>query len=230
MIKLTQLNFFTSEDAPPWLPPPAREARGHAFWAQIIALIEIPISVVLSIVSFYYYFKFSAPGYLIVNPNAAAYAASYLWLSVYFIAVIFVSILEITFIKAHVSSLIDTGKFVPAEERAIIWGIVSILFGLIPGIFLIASAFRLRAMNSEMPQSAMQSVRPQSETQPVQKQDAAQPGHAARKEQQPKPQQYSVPAATTTPRHHADMVKCKKCGASYPAFMHACPNCNEPKS
>ena len=212
------------------MPPPAREARSHAFWAQIIALVEIPFSVVFSIISFYYYFKFSAPGYVVVNPNAAAYATSYLWLSVYFMAVILVSILEIAFIKRHVSALIDTGKFVPAEERAIMWGIVSILFGFLPGIFLIASAFRLRAMNSEMPQSAMQSVHPQHDVQPPQKQESPQQKSRAKQEQQSKPQQYSVPAATTTPRHHADMVKCKKCGASYPAFMHACPNCNEPKS
>jgi uncharacterized OB-fold protein len=26
------------------------------------------------------------------------------------------------------------------------------------------------------------------------------------------------------------MIKCNKCGVQYPAFMHACPNCNEPKS
>ncbi|MDH2905369.1 MAG: hypothetical protein PXX82_03340 [Methanomassiliicoccales archaeon] len=224
------MNFFTSEEVPPWLPPPAREARSYAFWAQIVALIEIPISVVLSIVSFYYYFKFSAPGYVIVNPNAAAYSTSYLWLSVYFLAVIFVSILEISFIKAHVSSLIDTGKFVPAEERAIIWGIVSILFGFLPGIFLIACAYRLRAMNSEMPQSAMQSVGSQTDVHTTAKQEVPQQWHPQKQEQQTRPQQYNVPAATTTPRHHTDMVKCKKCGASYPAFMHACPNCNEPKS
>lgn len=227
---MTQLNFFTSEEAPPWLPPPAREARNHAFWAQIVAFIEIPVSVVLSIVSFYYYFNFSAPGYILVNPNAAVYATSYLWLSIYFIAIIFVSVLEITFIKLHISSLIDTGKFVPAEERAIIWGIVSILFGLLPGVFLIACALRLRRMNSQMPQSALENVQPQQTVKPAQKQETAPQRQGPRPEQQSKSQQYSVPSATTTPRHHADMVKCKKCGASYPAFMHACPNCNEPKT
>ena len=85
-------------------------------------------------------------------------------------------------------------------------------------------------MNSEMPQSAMQSVGSQTDVQTTAKQEVPQQWRAQKQEQQTKPQQYNVPAATTTPRHHTDMVKCKKCGASYPAFMHACPNCNEPKS
>jgi uncharacterized OB-fold protein len=27
-----------------------------------------------------------------------------------------------------------------------------------------------------------------------------------------------------------EMIKCNKCGVQFPSFMHACPNCNEPKS
>ncbi len=229
---LTQINFFTSEETPPWLPPAARDARNHAFWAQIVALIEIPAAVVLSIVSFYYYFKFSAPGYVIVNPGAASYSTTYLWSAVYLIAVVFVCILEVAFIKLHVTAYIDTGHFSSAEERAIIWGILSILFGVLPGVFLIASAIKLRSTGVQMPQSAMETA----ETAP---QETKQPGRASERpavqktraqEPQSGSQPYAIPPATAAPKHHADMVKCKKCGASFPAFMHSCPNCNEPKS
>ncbi|MBX8644693.1 MAG: hypothetical protein KIY12_08240 [Thermoplasmata archaeon] len=227
---MTQINFFTSEETPPWLPTTAREARSHAFWAQIVALIEIPAAVVLAIISFYYYFKYSAPGYVLVNPNAASYSTSYLWFAVYLIAVVFVCILEVAFIKLHVTSFIDTGHFSSAEERAIIWGIISILFGILPGIFLIASAVKLRATGVQMPQSAVEhQEQPLSHTTAQQK-ESQPPAKARQPESQVKSQPFTVPPATGPSRQHADMVKCKKCGASFPAFMHSCPNCNEPKS
>jgi hypothetical protein len=229
---LAQINFFTSEETPPWLPPAARDARNHAFWAQIVALIEIPAAVVLSIVLFYYYFKFSAPGYVIVNPGAASYATTYLWSAVYLIAVVFVCILEVAFIKLHVTAYIDTGHFSSAEERAIVWGIISILFGVLPGVFLIASAIRLRSTSVPMPQSAVETA--ESTVREAQQPAVAQERPPVQKtkfqDSQARTQQYTVPPATATTKHHADMVKCKKCGASFPAFMHSCPNCNEPKS
>ncbi len=230
---MSQLNLFTSEDIPPWLPPQAKEARSHVFWAQIVAFIEIPLSVFVTVLLLYYYFKYSAPSFVRINPNAASLASAFFAFAMYFIAIVIVSVLELVFIRVHVSNQIDNGKFVVAEERAVLWGILSVLFGLIPGIMLIAAAMSLRDLSrhttsvKELPtepaaskQSTQQAAGSQADTK-----KAVPPPQTPAKQAQ----QYSVPAASAS-RQHADMVKCKKCGASYPAFMHSCPNCNEPKS
>ncbi len=227
---MSQLNLFTSEEIPPWLPPQAKEARSHVFWAQIVSFIEIPISVFLTILLLYYYFRYSSPSFVRINPNAASLASAFFAFAMYFIAIVIVSVLELAFIRVHVSNPIDSGKFVVAEERAVLWGVLSILFGLIPGIMLIASAMSLRELNKhatsvkEIPAEAANGQPPSG---------PAPPGGEAKKPVQPpqtpakQPQPFSVPAAS---KQHSDMVKCKKCGASYPAFMHSCPSCNEPKS
>lgn len=212
---------------PPWLPPQAKEARSHVFWAQIVAFIEIPISVFLTILLFYYYFKYSAPAYVLVNPGASSVASAFFAFALYFIAIVLVSVLELVFIRLHISNQLDAGKFVVAEERAVLWGVLSILFGLIPGIMLIAAAMSLRDLNKhttsvkEIPQETGGGIQgtqgsPEAKT-------AIPPPQTPAKQAQ----QYSVPAAA---KQHTEMVKCKKCGASYPAFMHSCPSCNEPKS
>ncbi len=223
---MTQLNLFTSEDIPPWLPPQAKEARSHVFWAQIVAFIEIPVSVFLTVLLLYYYFKYSAPSYILINPNSGTLAGAFFAFAMYFVAVVVVSVLEVVFIRVHISNQIDSGKFVAAEERAVLWGVLSILFGLIPGIMLVASAVSLRDLNKhatsvrEMPQEVQKEQQPQKQPEPA---PAVPPPNSP----PPRQQQFSVPAAS---KQHPDMVKCKKCNASYPAFMHSCPNCNEPKN
>lgn len=222
---MSQLNLFTSEDMPPWLPPQAKEARSHVFWAQIVAFIEIPLSVFISILLLYYYFKYSSPSNLLVNPNAASLASAFFYFAMYFAAIVVVSVLELVFIRVHVSNAIDTGKFVAAEERAVLWGVLSILFGLIPGILLVAAGMSLRDLNRHVStvKEIPREVQAQSQQGTAEQKKTVQPPQTPPKQAQ----QYSVPPAS---RQHPDMVKCKKCGASFPAFMHTCPNCNEPKN
>lgn len=221
---MAQLNLFTSEEMPPWLPPQAKEARSHVFWAQIIAFIEIPLSVFLTVLLLYYYFKYQA--------LSSSLASGFFAFSMYFVAILIVSVLELVFIRVHVSNHIDSGKFVVAEERAVLWGVLSILFGLLPGIMLVAAALSLRNLNKhttsikEIPEEPQRGSSPAAETKKGasgEQRKGVQPPQSPAKQTQ----QYSVPEAS---RPHTDMVKCKKCAASYPAFMHSCPNCNEPKN
>lgn len=225
----SQLNLFTSEDIPAWLPPQAKEARSHVFWAQIVAFIEIPLSVFITVLLLYYYFRYSATSYLLINPNASSLASAFFTFSMYFVAVVIISILELVFIKVHVSNPIDSGKFVVAEERAILWGVISLLFGLIPGIMLLAAGISLRDLNrhvtsvKEIPSDIRQQGRETARGSPTETKRSIEPPQSP-----PRPaQQYSVPPAS---RQHPDMYKCKKCGASFPAFMRSCPNCNELKT
>lgn len=206
---------------PPWLPPQAKEARSHVFWAQIIAFIEIPLSVFLTVLLLYYYFQYQA--------LSSSLASGFFAFAMYFVAILIVSVLELVFIRVHVSNHIDSGKFVVAEERAVLWGVLSILFGLIPGIMLVAAALNLRNLNKHTTSVKQLPEEPQPGQQTVKKESQGDQRKGVQPPQSPpKPtQQYSVPEAS---RPHTDMVKCKKCGASYPAFMHSCPNCNEPKN
>jgi|GEM_PF-4633965 hypothetical protein len=231
---MTQVGFFTSEEIPPWLPPQAKEARSHVFWAQIISFVEIPVAILLSILMFYYYFKYSSRPYIVTNPSAAGFATDFLAFAIYFILIVFVCALELAFTKAHISNAIDSGKYLLAQERSLLWGVLSIVFGLIPGILLIAASTRLGELGKQStPQpfqaatsTAQEKAGETHQTQkPAASQQQTQVPHITQEETKQSP--YVIPAAQ---KPHTDMVKCKKCGASYPAFMHACPSCNEPKS
>lgn len=219
---------------PTWLPPQAREARAQVFWAQIIAFVEVPVAILLSILMFYYYFHYSSRSFIATNPGARGLSIDFLAFGVYFLAIVFVSVLELVFTKVHISNTIDTGKYAIARERSMLWGVLSVLFGLIPGILLLAASSRLGELNRQIYQQTAvpaQESRPHTEhaQQPAsQSQQIGTPQAAApaAKQQVASQSSYVVPAAQ---KPHTDMVKCKKCGASYPAFMHACPNCNEPK-
>jgi hypothetical protein len=123
----------------------------------------------------------------------------------------------------------------------LILGIIGLFAGLIPGILIILGYVRMQ----EVFQPQYQQYRPQSATvappqqgqqpqgapqqsyqppahQPVQQQDQMQTLRAGLKDDQAQAEQKKKDQKT-------EMIKCSKCGVQYPSFMHACPNCNEPK-
>ncbi|MEM3852240.1 MAG: hypothetical protein QXP70_04490 [Methanomassiliicoccales archaeon] len=232
--KMTQqIGIFTSEDIPPWLPSHAKESRNQVFWAQIASFVEVPVAIFLAILMFYYYFRYSARSYLLLNPGAKGLATDFFSFGIYFIVIVIVCTVEVAFIKAHISNAIDSGKFLLAQERSMLWGILGILFGLVPGILLISASVSLRELNKQ-PTASADSSMPKTEQTKAQSppiQSVNQPPRAetpTNAQQEQKQSVYVIPPANT--KMHTDMIKCKKCGASYPSFMHACPSCNEPKS
>jgi hypothetical protein len=152
------------------------------------------------------------------------------------IALVFAVIL-----KGMLFDILDQGKFKEASDRMLILGIIGLFAGLIPGILIILGYVRMQ----EVFQPQYQQYRPQSATvappqqgqqpqgppqqsyqppmqQPVQQQDQMQTLRAGLKDDQAQVEQKKKDQKT-------EMIKCNKCGVQYPSFMHACPNCNEPK-
>ena len=53
---------------------------------------------------------------------------------------------------------------------------------------------------------------------------------AAARAEAPATQPASQPAPAAEHKDKkVEMAKCRKCGVNFPAFMHNCPNCNEPR-
>lgn len=180
---------------------------------------------------FYYYFKYSAHSFTVLNPGAKALASAFLVFAVYFLLVMFISAIVTFLVKRQISNPLDAGKFEVAGERSIIWGIISLIFGFVPGIMLIAGAIRLREAYAHLQQPVHEQAPPRTpvpENETLRAETVQQnAGRVQPSASQSRAQQYSVPSVA---KHSPEMVKCKKCGSSFPSFMHACPNCNEPKA
>jgi hypothetical protein len=128
-------------------------------------------------------------------------------------------------VKSSVFDQIDQGRFHDANIMFLLWSILALFVGLIPGILMLVGWIKFQEVFQ--PQYAQYQAQPGQVGQapPQQSQYAPPPP--------PPPQQAppAAPAAEPKPaeQQKVEMVKCKKCGVSYPAFMHHCPNCNEPR-
>jgi type VI protein secretion system component VasK len=147
-------------------------------------------------------------------------------------------------LKGMLFDIVDQGKFKEASERMLILGIIGLFAAGIPGILLILGYVRMQ----EVFQPQYQQYHPQNASvappQQVQQQQA--PAQYQQTYQQPAPQPapqndqmqtlrdgIKADQATTEQKkkdQKTEMIKCSKCGVQFPSFMHACPNCNEPKS
>ncbi len=220
---MADLPFLANSTGPPWLPQNVAEARRFAYWGQLIYFIFFFIQLIFGIVSL----VFGA------------------WTSgTYFIVSAVVDLLIVFLLKTTVFDSIDQGRFNEASDRLLIWGILGIIFGILPGIFIIIAFLKIQ----EAFQPQYQPYPPQ---QPGQGQaPPQQPGQAPPQQYQQPSQQYQqqpapvsneptrpqVPPQAPPARPQSqpqkqkhEMVKCKKCGVQYPAFMRTCPNCGEPR-
>jgi hypothetical protein len=205
---------------PPWLPASVAEARKLAYWAQIIAGVLGALFFILGIVNLLLWDRFLGAFYIVDAIIALAFAVM---------------------LKSMLFDILDQGKFKEASERMLILGIVGLFAGGIPGILVILGYLRMQEVfqpqyQQYQPQNA--SVAPPQQGQPQQApvQQYQQPY------QQPAPQQDQMQnlrnglkedqaqAEQKKKDQKPEMIKCSKCGVQFPSFMHACPNCNEPKS
>jgi hypothetical protein len=205
---------------PPWLPASVAEARKLAYWAQIISGILAVLLFIVGIVNILTFDRFTGVIYFVDGIIALAFAV---------------------ILKGMLFDILDQGKFKEASGRMLILGIIGLFAGLIPGILLILGYVRMQ----EVFQPQYQQYHPQNATvappqgqqqqapaqqnyqppapQPAQQQDQMQTLRAGLKDDQAQAEQKKKDQKT-------EMIKCSKCGVQYPSFMHACPNCNEPKS
>jgi hypothetical protein len=215
---MASIPYMANPVGPPWLPASVAEARKLAYWAQLIAGVIGVLLLVFGILNILIWDRFTGIGYLIDAVIALALAF---------------------LLKGMLFDILDQGKFKEASERLLILGIVGLFAGLIPGILLILGYIRMQ----EVFQPQYQQYHPQNAS-------MAPPQQAP---QQQAPAQYQQPAPQPAPEkdqmqtlregikedqaaeqkkkeQKSEMIKCNKCGVQFPAFMHACPNCNEPKS
>jgi uncharacterized protein with PQ loop repeat len=197
------LPFMPKEMGPPWLPASVAEARKWAYWGVLVAIIILLIELVASIVFF-----FVAP-IMVVSTVIG----------------LVIGIIIIFIIKATVFDHIDQGRFKDANMFMLIWGILGLFMYVVPGLLILIGFMKLQDVFS--PQYQQYQAQPGQVAQPPPQQQS--------QYQAPPPQQAPPPApAQQQPpqqqgQEKVEMVKCTKCGVQYPAFMHHCPNCNQPR-
>jgi hypothetical protein len=220
---MTSLPYMANPVGPPWLPASVAEARKLAYWAQIVAGIMGVLLLILGIMNLLTWDRFSGILYIVDA----------------IIAFVFMFLL-----KGMLFDILDQGKFKEASDRMLILGIIGLFAGGIPGILLILGYVRMQEVFQPQyqqyhPQNASVAP-PQQGQQPAPQQQTYQ--QPAPQYQQPAPQQDQMQtlregikqdqtqAEQKKKDQKTEMIKCSKCGVQFPSFMHACPNCNEPKS
>jgi len=196
-------SFLVGSRGPPWLPASAADARKLAYWGQLMCFVFMIVLGVLGVVSLIWWIVDGigvGPIYLLI---AAA-----------------VNFIILFLMKSTVFDHIDQGRFSEASDHLLIYGVLGIIFGVIPGIFLIIAFVRLQDV-----------FQPQYQPYPPGQYQTGPPQEAAQGPYVP-PQPQAPPTAPPPPaapeKHkHPEMVKCQKCGVQYPAFMRTCPNCGE---
>ncbi len=206
---------------PPWLPRDAQDARKIAYWAQILFLLMGFIWFVL--------------GIALAAIGLARGSGSDIGVGFFFVIIAVLCGISGIFLKRSVIDEIDHGRFHDAKNNSVIWLVIGIAGFALPTILLILVYMKLSDAMSPQPsyapyaQGAVVAQAPQ-----YQQPQAAQPAAQQAPQQAPPQQLYYQPSpqpaqAQAGQEHKYQMIKCKKCGVQFPAFMTNCPNCGSPK-
>jgi len=202
---------------PPWRPRDAQDARKFAYWAQILFLLMAFIWFVIGI-------AVAAIGLSRGHGTEIGFG---------FFAIVMAVVCGICgmFLRKSVIDEIDHGRFHDAKNNSVIWLIIGIAGFAFPTILLILAYMKLSdAISPQAPnyapyaQGTVVAQTPQYQPPPVAQQQPQQPAAPAQLYYQPAPAQ-GPPGQD----HKYQMMKCKKCGVQFPAFMTNCPNCGSPK-
>jgi len=214
---MASLPYMANSVGPSWLPASVAESRKLAYWAQILAGVIGVVLLILGILN------------LLIGDQG------------YGIGTLIVAIIALVLaylLKGMLFDIIDQGKFKEASERLLLLGILGLFAGVLPGILLLLGYVRIQ----EVFQPQYQQYHPQNASVAPPQQSQQQPAQAEQSAPRPAQQQDQMQtlregikedqAATEQKKKEqkTEMIKCNKCGVQFPSFMHACPNCNEPKS
>ncbi|MGD0057756.1 MAG: hypothetical protein ABSB83_07970 [Methanomassiliicoccales archaeon] len=147
---------------------------------------------------------------------------------IYFVVSGFVDFIILVLMKSTVFEHMDQGRFNEASDHLLVLGVLGIIFGVIPGIFLITAFARLQEVFQPQYQPYAPGTYQEGKSQEAPSSaNAPPPQQAAPQQQAPQASPQEQPTAAPQKSKHPEMVKCKKCGVQYPAFMRTCPNCGE---
>ncbi len=197
-------DILAPENGPAWLPASVTEARKLVYIGQLFALIFTLIALLAGAVS-------------IIFGNLGGGISS--------LVAAGLGVVLLLMLKDQVFSNIDQGRFKQASDSLLIWTIVGFFVYVVPGLIMLFGFLKLQDIFQPQYQQyqAQQYQVAQGPPQPVPpaQQPAPQPG--------PAPSQQPAPAPADHKDKKVEMAKCRKCGVNFPAFMHNCPNCNEPR-
>lgn len=199
--------FLASENGPPWLPASVAEARKLVYIGQLFALIFTLIALLAGVISIIF-------GNLLGGIPSLVAAG--------------LGVVLLLMLKNQVFANLDQGRFKQASDSLLIWTIVGFLVYVIPGLIMLFGYLKLQDIFQPQYQQ-YQAQQYQVAQEPPQQAQPAPPQPAP-----PQPAPAPAPAQPAqAPAEHKDkkveMAKCRKCGVNFPAFMHNCPNCNEPR-
>lgn len=212
---IQNIPFLATSTGPAWLPAAARDARQFAYWGQLITGVMVIVALIMAIVSF------------VVGELGEG---SYFVLAAVVLAFVFYMMVKTVF------EPLDQGKFREASDKLLIWGILGLVFLVVPGIFLLLAFVRLQEVFQPQYQQYPTQYYQQPQQYPQKASPAAPQRPAAPQQASPQPRPAPAPAPVApTPAPEApqqprsEMIKCKNCGVQYPAFMRNCPNCGAPR-
>ncbi len=200
-------DFLASENGPAWLPASVADARKLVYIGQLFALIFSAIALLAGIVA-------------IISGELGG--------GIYSLVAAGLGVVVLLMVKGNVFANLDQGRFKQASDALLVWTIVGFFVYIIPGLIMLFGFLKLQEIFQ--PQYQQYQAQP-AQSVPAPEQPSPVPPASA--PEPPAPQPQSVPPEGAPAQEHkerkVEMTKCRKCGVNYPAFMHNCPNCNEPR-
>lgn len=199
-------DFLVPENGPSWLPASVAEARKLVYVGQLFDLIFTLIALLAGVIS-------------ILSGNVGG--------GVYSLIAAGLGVVLLLMLKDQVFANLDQGNFKKASDSLLIWTIIGFLVYIIPGLVMLFGFLKLQEVFQPQYQQYHAQQCQAGQELPAQQAPASQSAPA-----RPAPEQPVPPAGQAHGEHKekkVDMTKCRKCGVNYPAFMHNCPNCNEPR-
>ncbi|HQQ24985.1 MAG TPA: hypothetical protein PLR51_01745 [Methanomassiliicoccales archaeon] len=197
-------DFLASENGPPWLPASVAEARKLVYIGQLFALIFALIALLVGVIS-------------IITGNIGGGIPSLVSAGL--------GIVLLFMLKSQVFANLDQGRFKQASDSLLIWTIVGFFVYVVPGLIMLFGFLKLQDIFQPQYQQYQAQQYQVAQEPPQQAPPAPQPAPA---QPAPAPEQ-PAPAPAEHKEKKVEMAKCRKCGVNFPAFMHNCPNCNEPR-
>jgi len=207
-IKMDLNDFLASENGPPWLPASVAEARKLVYIGQLFALIFTLIALLAGVIS-------------IITGNLGGGISS--------LVAAGLGVVLLLMLKDQVFANLDQGRFKQASDSLLIWTIVGFFVYVIPGLIMLFGFLKLQDIFQPQYQQYQAQQYQVAQEPPQQSQPAQQPApQPAPAQPAPAPEQPAQAPAEQKDKK-VEMAKCRKCGVNFPAFMHNCPNCNEPR-